>query len=152
MKSLREMLLVPLALAGLGMTIPVWSQTPPPSPERRADCQKQAADKGLRSGPERQSFMRECVHGKTAAKPAVPAVPAEPAKPAIPASSTKPAVPAEPAKAATPAEPATAATVKEPAKASPPPNRQDACRKQADAKSLRGPERRDFMRGCMRGK
>lgn len=147
MKSCRELLLIPIALAGLGLAIPGWSQTPPPNQERRADCQKQAADKGLRSGPERQSFMRECVHGKTAAKPAVPAEPAKAAVPAEPAKAATPATPAPPVEAAKPA------TAREPAKfAPPPPNRRDECRKQADAKSLRGPERRDFMRSCMRGK
>jgi hypothetical protein len=140
MKSCREILFIPLALMGLGLAIPAWSQVPAPSPERRADCQKQAADKGLSSSPERQSFMRECVHGKTAAKPAAPAEPA------------KAAVPAEPAKAATPAEPAKPAAAKDPVKAPPPASRRDDCRKQASDKGLRGPERRDFMRACMRGK
>ncbi len=115
-----------MLLAGLGLAAPAWSQSATPSQERRADCQKQASDKGLRSGPERREFMRECVHGKpTAAKPATPATPAEPAKPAA---------------------------AKDPAKSLSPMGDMVDCKKQADEKSLRGADRRTFMRECMHPK
>lgn len=135
MKAVRELILIPLVIAGFGLASPSLGQSAAPSRERQADCQKQAAEKGLRSGPERRDFMRQCVHG-TATPTAAKAAPA-----------------AEPAKPATPAEPAKPAMAKEPAKVSaPPPNLKDECRKQADEKSLRGGERRDFMRSCMRPK
>lgn len=106
----------------VGLALPATAQ----NIGRQAECQKQAADKGLRSGPERRDFMRECVHGKgmPPAAQAQPAAPAEPAKPDTAKSAAKTFAP-------------------------PPPNRQDACNKEADKKGLRGPDRRDFMRGCM---
>jgi hypothetical protein len=134
MKHTRNLLLIPLAMAGLALTVPSWGQNAPVSQERRADCQKQAAEKGLRSGPERQSFMRQCVHGS----PTPPAAAA--AQPATPAQAAKPAMPAEPAKPA---------MVKEPAKAPAPMGSMADCQKQADEKSLRGPDRKSFMRSCM---
>jgi hypothetical protein len=151
MQPIREIILIPLAIASLGVSALSWAQNMPPNPERQAECQKQAAEKGLRSGPERQSFMRECVHGKAAvpATAAKPATPAEAAKPAMAKEPAKPAVPAEPAKSATPVEPAKPAVAKAPAKAPPPASRKDDCMKQADEKSLRGADRKSFMQSCM---
>lgn len=139
MKRSRFILTLSLGLAGLALSLPAWPQSATPSPSRMSECQKQANDKGMRSGPERRDFMRECVHGKpAAAKPAM----AEPAKPVAP----------EAAKAAPASEPAKPAV-------SPPPGVKPAtmgsmadCRKQADDKSLRGPERKDYMRDCMHPK
>lgn len=113
---------------------PLMAQTGAPQ-DIRAGCRQQADAKGLRSGTERQAFMRQCVHGtgSPVAKPAQPAVPAQPPAAAKPAA--KPTPPA----AATP-----------PAVAPPPPDRMTECNKQATDKGLRGPARRDFMRQCMR--
>lgn len=99
------------------------AQTGTAPPDVRTDCRQQADAKGLRSGPERQAFMRQCVHGSStpAAKPAPPLM-------------VKPPV----------------ATTPPPAAAAPPPDRTAECNKQANDKGLRGPERRDFMRHCMR--
>ena len=132
MRISRSLILTASLLAALGLALPATAQ----NPGRQAECKKQAADKGLRHGPERQDFMRECVHGKGT----VPATPATPAQPGKQSGATVPATPA------TPAEPA-----KAPAKpfAPPPPDRKAACQKEADQKALRGPDRRDFMRGCM---
>lgn len=139
----RSRFLTTTLLAALGLTLPAAAQ----NTGRQAECQKQAADKGLRHGPERRDFMRACVHGKGA----TPAIPAQPATPAVPGKQDAATTPATPAQPATPAVPARPETASAPAKgfAPPPPDRKAGCAKEADQKALRGPERRDFMRGCM---
>ncbi len=124
MRNVSSLLLTTILSSGLVLALPAAAQNDPSG--RKAECRKQATDKGLRSGPERRDFMRECVHGK-GATPATPAQPAKPAEPAKPDSAKAPP------KGFTP----------------PPPDRKASCAKEADQKALRGPDRRDFMRGCM---
>lgn len=134
MRISRSLFLASTLLAALGLALPASAQ----NTSRQAECQKQAADKGLRHGPERRDFMRACVHGKGA----VPATPAQPAQPGKQGGTTVPA---------TPAQPATPDKANAPPKGftPPPPNRKDACNHEANQKALRGPERRDYMRDCM---
>lgn len=131
MAHLRQTALIPLLLAGFTLALPAWSQ----SPDRQDACQKQASEKGLRSGPERMAFMRECVHGIAPAA-------AAPTKPATPAETLKPAKPAMPAAAKEP----------EKSQAAPPLSRMKECKQLAKKKSLHGHDRQEFMSSCMQAK
>lgn len=122
--KLLKALAVGLALAAFPAALSAQTGNAPQ--DTRADCRAQADAKGLRSGAERQAFMRQCVHGSPAPKPMASS------------NAAPPAVSQPPAAGA-------------PKVAAPPPDRTTLCNQQAADKGLRGPERREFMRQCMRG-
>jgi len=96
-----------------------------PQQNKMKDCNKQAGEKALK-GPDRKSFMSECLK-----KDAAPAAAAAPAAPA-----------AAPAAAAAPA-----GDGKKPQQ-----NKMKDCNKQAGEKALKGPDRKAFMSECLKAK